>query len=288
MELLQLQYFCDAASSENFSATAKKYMVPPSAVSQSIKRLESELGTRLFVRSANRVQLSPKGRIFYEKVRQGLHMIAQARAVVCGEEERETLRLSIFINRRTVMQTVEKFSHRFPQVDIVTKYITQPGREEFDLIINDTPPEQGEYTAMELVDEDILLAVNAAHPLASVKHISAQQLSATPFICTNKGSSLYRITDRICRELGFSPRIVIFSDDPYYIRKCVELGLGVCFIPAVSWQGELSGNVVARRVGEHSRVTYAYCDSSKPLSKHAALFLEMLREEFAAQVGSGS
>ena len=49
MELLQLQYFCDAAERESFSATAKAYFVPPSAVSQSVKRLELELGVPLLV-----------------------------------------------------------------------------------------------------------------------------------------------------------------------------------------------------------------------------------------------
>ena len=48
MELLQLTYFCDAARSENFSQTARKFFVPPSNISQSIGRLEKELGCALF------------------------------------------------------------------------------------------------------------------------------------------------------------------------------------------------------------------------------------------------
>ena len=48
MELLQLKYFKDAALTENFSHTAKNFYVPQSAVSQSIKRLETELGVELF------------------------------------------------------------------------------------------------------------------------------------------------------------------------------------------------------------------------------------------------
>ncbi len=48
MEVLQLRYFCDSARTQNFSLTAKKFMVPPSAVSQSIRRLEKELGFVLF------------------------------------------------------------------------------------------------------------------------------------------------------------------------------------------------------------------------------------------------
>jgi len=52
MELLQLTYFCDAAVTQNFSKTAQKYNVPPSNISQSIKRLERELSAPLFDRRA--------------------------------------------------------------------------------------------------------------------------------------------------------------------------------------------------------------------------------------------
>jgi chromosome segregation protein len=43
MEILQLKYFCDAVQTQNFSKTAKKFLVPPSNISQTIKRLEKEL-----------------------------------------------------------------------------------------------------------------------------------------------------------------------------------------------------------------------------------------------------
>ena len=56
MDLLQLKYFCDSAESQNFSQTARKYQVPPSGVSQSVKRLENELGTPLFERKNNKVK----------------------------------------------------------------------------------------------------------------------------------------------------------------------------------------------------------------------------------------
>ena len=64
MELLQLKYFIDASETQNFSETAKKFYVPPSAVSQSIKRLESELNVKLFSRRANKIQLNENGILF--------------------------------------------------------------------------------------------------------------------------------------------------------------------------------------------------------------------------------
>ena len=61
MELLQLRYFYESAKNENFAKTAEKYMVPPSSVSASVKRLEDELGCKLFDRRSNRITLNENG-----------------------------------------------------------------------------------------------------------------------------------------------------------------------------------------------------------------------------------
>ena len=62
MELLQLRYFYESAKQESFAKTAEKYMVPTTSVSASVKRLESELGCKLFDRSANRITLNQHGK----------------------------------------------------------------------------------------------------------------------------------------------------------------------------------------------------------------------------------
>ena len=80
MELLQLRYFVHAARTENFSRTAAFFMVPQSSVSQTIKKLEGELGVQLFTRRGNRVFLNEKGRSFYEVVSAALSQIDAA----CG------------------------------------------------------------------------------------------------------------------------------------------------------------------------------------------------------------
>ena len=277
MELLQLTYFLDAAREENFSRTAKKFLVPPSAVSQSIKRLEAELSVSLFERTANRVHLSEAGRRFYEKVSTAMAVLEEAREVVREGERGGRIKLSIFINRRIVMQTVERFSALFPEVDIVTKYSVSPLSEPLDLIVTDEVLESAGLCRRDMLTEDILLAVRADHPLAAKAEITTAELAAEPFICTNRDSSLYGITQRVCADLGFSPRIVICSDDPYYIRKCIELGLGVSLVPSTSWRGQFSDQVVLRRVGDYRRTTFVYHNTAA--SSAVREFLRLLLEE---------
>ena len=75
MEILQLKYFCDAAQTQNFSKTAKKFLVPPSNISQTIKRLEKEVETTLFERHANKIKLNDAGLLFYKNAKTALNIL---------------------------------------------------------------------------------------------------------------------------------------------------------------------------------------------------------------------
>ena len=68
MELLQLRYFRTAEQLENFTKTADQYMIPQSAVSTTIRKLEQELGCSLFNRQGKKICLNEQGKLFLEKV----------------------------------------------------------------------------------------------------------------------------------------------------------------------------------------------------------------------------
>ena len=80
MELLQLKYFSHAAKTENFSRTAEKYIVPTSCVSASIKKLEQEIGVKLFDRSSNRIKLNEYGKILLSAVDKSEEIFKTAKA----------------------------------------------------------------------------------------------------------------------------------------------------------------------------------------------------------------
>lgn len=117
MELLQLRYFINAAETENFSLTAKKFDVPASNISQSIKRLERELQTVLFDRRANRISLNEKGQAFYKKAKEALSLLDGAVNEVQDDGKTGRIKICISCNRRIVMQVIEKFCALYPDVD---------------------------------------------------------------------------------------------------------------------------------------------------------------------------
>ena len=118
MDLLQLRYFCHAAESENFSETARRFSVPPSDISQMMRRLESELNTKLFDRNSNKLTLNQVGKAFYEKINESIRLIDEAVLSVTDSDEKTggEISLDIRTNRRIVMKAISEFRKKYPEV----------------------------------------------------------------------------------------------------------------------------------------------------------------------------
>ena len=283
MELLQLKYFRDAAETENFSATAKNFGVPASDISQSIKRLEKELQVTLFERRANRILLNEKGMAFYKKTKEALSLLDSAVSEMRDDGSSGKIKICINCNRRIVMQALEKFCSLYPEVDIITRYGVYSGLDEFQLVVSSEPLPPN-FKGEKIITEEIYLAVNSNSPLATAEHIDPSLLADESFVTMDENSNLYKNTQQICADLGFRPRLAILADDPVYVRKCVELGLGVAFAPMVSWKGQVSDKIVLKRIGNISRDIYIFKNEKSYLSKSLQILLQMLRDEFRAEL----
>ncbi len=279
MELLQLTYFCDAAATQNFSQTAKRFNVPPSNISQSIKRLEEELGTQLFHRQANRVTLNSRGEAFYREVSSALALIRHAKDAACGAVEDGILRLGVRISRRVVMQTVSAFQSQFPSINIVAEHGDHTQSNDFDLIISDHTFVHPEFIKGKSFRERVVLAAKRGI-LPSEEPLSVVDIMDKPFITMSVNYSMHNLTQEICRDLGFQPRIALQGEDPEYIRRCVELGLGVAFMPMLSWRGQFSDQVELRSVGDHSRDICIYKHKNTYARAYVETFYDMLVQAF--------
>lgn len=278
MDLLQLKYFCHAAKTENFSKTAEHFLVPPSNISQTVKRLENELGVKLFDRENNKVVLNENGRAFYQKTRHALDVIEDAKNEVCevtGAIKGE-IRLLVCTNRRIVTKAIEVFKKSYPQVSFRIDHRQEDTGKEYDVIISDDLTLCRDYTCTPIISEKILLAVAKSNPLSSMEIATAGELEAARFITMNEDSSLAKTSLDICHTLGFEPNITIRTDDPYYVRKYVEMDLGVALVPSFSWENLFDDNVVFKPLGDFSRKTYAFVKKKRYLTKSVREFLNLL------------
>ena len=270
MEFLQLKYFCDAAVTQNLSKTAKKYYVPTSTVSISIKKLEDELGCKLFHHSSNKIMLNDEGREFYENISKALAIIEDAKDKIRDTGAvRGTISIRCRSNRGALTRAMEQFLRDYPEVKFKITF-GEANVKNLDLIMSyDTAIEYDEKIL--LIDEDAPIAINKSNPLAYKKDLTIADLKNERFIV---GLSI--TTAEACYSAGFSPNIAFEFNDPTYVRKYLELGLGIAFVPSYSWANLLSDNVVMRSLGVR-RKTYAYLPKDKYAKRSVKLFLEYLK-----------
>ncbi len=66
-------------------------------------------------------------------------------------------------------------------------------------------------------------------------HIFLKELSKENFISFQSDKPLRKISDTLCSYAGFTPNIVFESDVPSIVRQLIIAGLGISFIPKISW-----------------------------------------------------
>ena len=83
-----------------------------------------------------------------------------------------------------------------------------------------------------------------ANPLASHASVNLADFEKADFITLQQGVALRNITDFYCRAAGFTPHVILESDNPGTVREFIKAGLGVSFAPRITWYG-VGGDHVA-------------------------------------------
>jgi DNA-binding transcriptional LysR family regulator len=160
----------------------------------------------------------------------------------------------------------------------------QLGKGDYDLCITSPPLQQTGVASVSLLTEDIYLAVPAWHRLAQRSSIRLQEVAEEPFIGLKPEYSLRRLTDGFCQQAGFRPQIAFESDEPSTIRGLIRAGLGIAFVPALSWRGAVEPTVVVEiPIAEPrcQRTIGLSWRSGRPLSRAAEEFREFAIRYFA-------
>lgn len=270
MELRHIRYFLAIASEGSFTRAAEHLGIAQPPLSQQIKVLEEEMGTRLFRRLAHGVELTPAGTAFRtaianvpDQVRNGVRLARRAAAGETG-----VMRIGVTGTAALnplVPACIRAYKNKYPDVELqvmeANALVLTPALLEDRLDVALLRPSQSEPDTLNeevLTDEPLLIALPASHILARRgTAIDLLELRDDPFILTPRsiGTSLHDASLKACEDAGFAPRLGPAAPHIASILTLVAAELGVSLVPESVAQVKMQNIVLLPASGPPPRLS---------------------------------
>ena len=228
MELLQLRYFYESAKTESFAKTAEKYMVPTSSVSASVKRLEKELGVELFDRSCNKIALNSSGKKFQQSICTIFGELDSAvQNITSPPADDREIKILVRATRQKITESIIEYNSNHPGIKFKTVFdFSETDFGKYDIIIDEKADVYSDFDNFELSTLQIRLKASAKSPLCNQK-LTLRQLSTQQFISWGEQSNMHKILLRACNNVGFTPNIIVHSNDIECNERLIGSGIGI-------------------------------------------------------------
>lgn len=249
MDLHSLYYFKKVAELQHITHASEVLHVAQPSLSRSISGLEKELGVKLFERVGKNIVLNRYGEIL---LRHTNNIVKEIKSIEeelldARDEENRTVTLLLCAASKLIPKIVVEFKREHPtirlQIEHVHNGISKTQRENFDLTLFSTMQANDNVHTVTLLEEDVLLALPESNPLSQKSALDLKEVANEKFICLQRGKDLRTVTDTYCKIAGFEPDVILESDSPELVREFISAGMGISFIPSITWQGMGTENI---------------------------------------------
>lgn len=245
MTIVQIKHFLAILEYNSFSNAAEEMFISQSALSKQIKSLENELGTDLFVRSNNKISLSPGGNLFskYAKIINEAYE-AMIRELSSLDENAPAGTVALGTLTLITDYSIMKILASFQKVSNIQVNITEGDQnlilhllstKKIDLAILrlDYVPKKS-YEFHPIRSDDFVFVCSKKHRELLPEDFSAvspKMLSGFSFIMLNKESDIYKLCADYFYRLNITPKIKFIAGRHLYLLNMVDTGLGVTLLP---------------------------------------------------------
>lgn len=238
MNLTQLQGFVYTAQTGSITQAAKQAYISQPAMSKMIQELEKELGVSLFDRVGRGIEINDAGRTFLNYVEAGLDQIeAGVEAVANPTTKQQPIRLLVEVASALIPDIITTIHQIYPNAPIkLTQRIAAVNEtRDFDFTISTRTP-RPDRRAVTLLNEEILIG-SADPKIKEQPFIQPADLAGQPIVSLGPHTPLRDTLDAYFAKNGIQLNYQYESDDPASIRAMLGAGIGVGFIPSVTWAG---------------------------------------------------
>ncbi|WP_405492555.1 LysR family transcriptional regulator [Nocardia sp. NBC_00511] len=261
MNLQQLRYAAAVAATGSFTKAAAEEFVVQSALSQQLRKLEDELGVRLFERTTRSVTPTPAGEALLPQIRQILAGVERLGADARAWQGAVRGRLSVGLmevppERLDIAALMAEFHSRYPEVAVTLRsggsdlLVAAVRDRKLDIAIVGLTAESAtarlEFTP--LLTEALVAVLPANHTLAAGPTVTTAELAACPFIDFPPGYGLRHETERGFR--GLTRQVAFEVTRVEQVAQFVRQRLGVALLPESVARSHADAGLALRPVSD--------------------------------------
>lgn len=261
LNFTSLQYFQKTAELEHLTKAAEELHIAQPALSRTIRGLEQELEVTLFEHQGRNIRLTRDGHILLKHAQNFLKEFDEMQQEFKDSRDlaQSTVKLAILSATNMIPNFLMQFKKEHPTAILeILRPDSQQAAAKLDLSL---------YADLSMIDND--------------HTVSLSDYAEANFIAAPKGFMLRGALEAFCKKAGFTPQVVMESDNLDTVRDFVRAGLGVALVPQMTWYSAQEG-VASLPVGDQECYRYLYLswktDAKLPLS--AVLLREYIIDHF--------
>ena len=238
----QYKVFYFVAKNLSFSVAAKELFISQSAVSQSIKNLETRIGTSLFIRKSKKIMLSREGEILYESVKIAFSHISNGENSIALYNDILQKELKIAasdtISKYYLLPYIENFHRLHPNIKI--KISNKPSQECLNMLSNSLVDIAVVNHSDNILDSSIRCTkvhevhdVFIAGPKYSYlkgKELTIEEIASFPILALEPSSSTRQNFDQLMKRNNLDVVPEIETQSMGLLKDLTRIGLGFSYI----------------------------------------------------------
>ena len=288
LSLNAVRIFTVVARHRSIALAAAELGVTASAVSHQVRKLETELGIRLFMRSNNAIELTDEGRRFHEDAAAAIAMIDRSAESMRRNADEIVIRVSMSIAVRWLIPALEGFKHRHPtaRVRVETLHLTKATLgASADMAISYERAGPGDKEG-ELLAGDFSRPVLSPALLAASDYRGPRDVSKVPALkCARENWDWVMWAEKLGLPRNSVHIAHEFDTDDAAVHAAVA-GLGMVLAPALMTKTEIAAGTLAELPGFEPVELGSYHLLVRPEpSRMVKNFRDWLRKELATPAG---
>ncbi|MBB5502209.1 LysR family transcriptional regulator [Paraburkholderia sp. MM5384-R2] len=284
--------FMAVVSEGSFAKAGERLGVGRSAVSRNVQKLESQLSTRLFLRTTRVTQLTHEGKRFFENCNQGVTQIVNAMNDMLELRQgppRGLVRISstVGFGRKVVAPLLEKFMKAYPDVAVDLLLDDRPtdfASEQIDVAFRNGRIEDSSIIARQLIPMQMALCAAPSYVEAHGLPHTLEELCQHE--CINFRISSGRVFEWEFKVDGrarkYLPMARLTFNDADLVLDAVLKGSGIAQMAGYQIRHHIAANELVVALARHApddRGHYICYLSRQHLPTRIRVFIDFMTEQ---------